>query len=986
MVREPKHGLTKVIPLLLTAVSLASIILMAIIWINFEFNRAAQLSEATAKEYNEEAELLLSLETNHISEYIEAQTSASQVKFYINIKDRVLEIWNMLTGLESDPRLAGFGQDASKVMILSVLDNLAFSDGQSGYFCTTAEGEVLMGWGPAAAASALQVSSASAPPPSDSPSPDSPAPAAPSAAPASPGGGGPDAGGAADRRGMSLDPESLGRSIESVKTVGEGFYRIDLSEAAREAGGAGETPTTFLKHYEKYDWILGASSYYSDFEDDLRRELIRWADNVSLPPEYSRLIMTLDGLVLSYSDPSVVGHRLDEEGFDPDLREALGLVVERAASQGRGHLHFSLPDPTDGGPEDCIAYFRALGSWKWVVVNWVDSSVLADNLAVQQTSMRRNLTRQITRVLIITVCVLALVAVISLVLTRKLTASVSRFTRFFNEAATSSVEMDPSEQSFAELAGLAEAANKMILERREAERRVTENEVKFRTVFEVSPQVITIMDAGGVLLEGNGEFERHAGTSLERARGRSLAELLKIPAPVWTKFLDELSRRGQVVNGRELALDKGPAGGTRLLLFGKTMTFLDREFILGLGVDITELRRAEKEKLELKEKLARSQKMEAMGLMAASVAHELNNILSGLIGYPELLLRDPDLSEAQRALADDILDAGRRAADVVGDLMTLSKGVATAKVNCDLSELAASLIETNPALSSLLASRKDILVTVEKPPEPAVVRGSPAHLRKVVQNLVVNSVEAISGSDKKGGLIVVSLANVRLDGNPGPFVGFSPGDYVRLRVTDDGPGIPERDLDRVFEPFYTLKGDASRGLGLALVDLIVRDHGGAVEVKSDGKNTSFTVYLASSAERARKKTPGPLSELKGRGQKILVVDDVDIQRKLAQKMLKTLGYDPHSVSSGEEALEYLKKSDADLVILDMIMDPGINGRQTYEAILAIKPNQKAIIASGMAENDEVVRAQALGASSFVAKPYSIEDIAGAVYKALHAEA
>jgi CheY-like chemotaxis protein len=314
--------------------------------------------------------------------------------------------------------------------------------------------------------------------------------------------------------------------------------------------------------------------------------------------------------------------------------------------------------------------------------------------------------------------------------------------------------------------------------------------------------------------------------------------------------------------------------------------------------------------------------------------------------------------------------------------MTLSKGVASTKEAVNLHEIASALVDSPQIRNAAAAVGAPVTIDVAKPKKPPVVKASPRHLRKVVASLLVNSVEALSRREG-GGRIDVRFERIKLTSNPGSFQRFAPGDYVRFSVTDDGPGVPPEEKSRIFEPFYTRKSGAGRGLGLALVELVVREHGGAVEVDSSSEGSTFAVYLPAAAEAARRKASPALDEYKGEGQRILVVDDVDIQRKLAQKMLKTLGYEPCSVASGEEAIEYLKSSDADLVILDMIMDPGINGRQTYEAILAIKPGQKAIIASGMAESDEVVKAQALGASHFVSKPYSMEDIAGAVFKALH---
>jgi signal transduction histidine kinase/ActR/RegA family two-component response regulator len=408
------------------------------------------------------------------------------------------------------------------------------------------------------------------------------------------------------------------------------------------------------------------------------------------------------------------------------------------------------------------------------------------------------------------------------------------------------------------------------------------------------------------------------------------------------------------------------------------MPLLEESPVLWVGVDVTARRLAEIERAELQERLARSRTMESMGRMATTVAHELNNILSALIGYPELLLEDETLSPAHKAQVREIMDAGHRASAVVGDLLTLASGVATAKARVRVDDLIAKVVTGQGLTKALSASPKPVAVETRLDSK-AVVKGSQAHLRKVVANLVQNAIDALAD---RGGRIVVSSRLVRLDEDPGGFEAFSPGDHLELTVADDGPGIPQADLPRIFEPFLSNKPGSGHGLGLALVQLTVREHGGAVSISTSPEGTTFKVLLP--AKLAGPERPAASREqLKGRGQKILVVDDVDIQRKLAQKMLKSLGYDPHAVSSGEEAVDFLRDHDVDLIILDMIMDPGINGRQTYEAILSFKPWQKAIIASGMAESDEVLRAQSLGASQFVSKPYTLDEIAGAVHKALH---
>jgi signal transduction histidine kinase/ActR/RegA family two-component response regulator len=425
--------------------------------------------------------------------------------------------------------------------------------------------------------------------------------------------------------------------------------------------------------------------------------------------------------------------------------------------------------------------------------------------------------------------------------------------------------------------------------------------------------------------------------------------------------------------------ESGPGGKTIFLVFAKLMPFLEERLILWVGVDVTASRLAELEKAELEEKLSRSRTMESMGRMAASVAHELNNILSALIGYPELLLKDESLPEAQKAQIAEIMDAGHRASAVVGDLLTLSRGVATAKGPVDLNQIADSAINGPMAARTLAAAARPVAVTASLAAK-AAVKASPVHVKKVVSNLLQNAIEILSES---GGHVEVSTSDLRLDKPSGDDAALAAGDYVCLEVADDGPGIAEADLPHIFEPFYTKKPGSGRGLGLALVDLTVREHGGASSVLTSPRGTTFRVLLPAMTKAEKPGRPIKHPELKGSGQRILIVDDVDIQRKLAQRMLKTLGYETLAVSSGEEAVVYLKEHDVDLIILDMIMDPGINGRQTYEEILSFKPGQKAIIASGLAENAEVARAQALGASHFVSKPYTLADIAGAVHKALH---
>ncbi|MEQ8203609.1 MAG: response regulator, partial [Smithellaceae bacterium] len=203
-------------------------------------------------------------------------------------------------------------------------------------------------------------------------------------------------------------------------------------------------------------------------------------------------------------------------------------------------------------------------------------------------------------------------------------------------------------------------------------------------------------------------------------------------------------------------------------------------------------------------------------------------------------------------------------------------------------------------------------------------------------------------------------------------------DYTVLIVSDTGSGISVNDIDKIFEPFYTKKvmGRSGTGLGLAVVWGTVKDHHGYIDVQSrENEGSTFTLYFPVTREEPAQAEKA-VSHLayRGKGESILVVDDVKEQRQLAMSMLEKLGYQVRAVAGGEAAIEYLKTEKADLVVLDMIMYPGIDGFETYRRIRKIHPRQKAIIVSGFTETDRVRKLQEIGAGEFVRKPYTMEKI------------
>jgi len=262
------------------------------------------------------------------------------------------------------------------------------------------------------------------------------------------------------------------------------------------------------------------------------------------------------------------------------------------------------------------------------------------------------------------------------------------------------------------------------------------------------------------------------------------------------------------------------------------------------------------------------------------------------------------------------------------------------------------------------------------------ILGSSTHLSKTVMNLVSNAAEAMP----EGGKLSISTENRYIDRPIRSHDDIKEGDYIVLTISDTGTGIPPGDIEKIFEPFYTKKkmGRSGTGLGMAVVWGTVKDHKGYIHVQStEGKGTTFTLYFPVTREKPPEdKSSLPIESYSGNGESILIVDDMEEQRKIASGMLRELGYSVISVSSGEEAVEYLKTNKIDLLLLDMIMDPGMDGLDTYKKILEMHPGQKAIIASGFSETDRVKEVESLGAGAYIGKPLLLEKIGIAVKEEL----
>ncbi|RLF63850.1 MAG: hypothetical protein DRN30_06090, partial [Thermoplasmata archaeon] len=483
-------------------------------------------------------------------------------------------------------------------------------------------------------------------------------------------------------------------------------------------------------------------------------------------------------------------------------------------------------------------------------------------------------------------------------------------------------------QSAARLSGI-------IMERDQRETALHQSENKYRTLVENLPQRLYLMDKNSVYISCSNNFAEDLGIKPEQIVGTTDYD-----------YFSKADAENYQHNDRRIIQSGSPEeiektiiinGEEKIIHTIKTPVLDEKgnvDGVLGILLDVTQQRRLEK-------KYYQAQKMESLGLLASGVAHDLNNILSGIVSYPDLLLIDLPEESPLRNPIETIRSSGLRAAAVVADLLAIARGVAVVKEPVNMNALIEDYLSATE-FEELKRIYPTVITNLSLDADLLHISGSNTHFRKVIMNLVSNAFEAT----KHDGDILISTRNRYVDKAIQGYEDVKAGEYTIFSVSDNGPGISQEDLGKIFEPFYSKKimGRSGTGLGLTVVWNVVQDFNGYIEVKSDENGTTFELYFPAIREEVKGEESLGIEGYKGNGETILIVDDQANQREIASAIISKIGYKAVAVDSGEKAVEYLNRHTVDLVLLDMIMDPGINGLETYKRIIEIHPGQKAIIA------------------------------------------
>jgi len=515
-----------------------------------------------------------------------------------------------------------------------------------------------------------------------------------------------------------------------------------------------------------------------------------------------------------------------------------------------------------------------------------------------------------------------------------------------------------------------------LLAHAEAETQLRESEEKYRNLVSSLPEGIFIVRKRKIVFVNPG---------MERLTGYDVDELLGKDADLFfltdqTCDLDGTAKPVEFFihrDGRKIFVEKSFV----------EIVYDSAPALLFSVRDITEKRIATLEKNRLQKELEQSKKMEAFGILAGGVAHDLNNVLSGLSSIPDIILMDLPKGSHLIEPVELIKDSGRRALAIVDELLTLARGSVQIREPVQFNDLIENYLNS---LEFMELQRNNPKVEIIKHygSELPLIMASKIHIQKIIMNLIPNAVEALG---EKPGKIVLETrpAQFRRQRIKGYEI-IENGRFLRFTVMDTGHGISKEDRDHIFEPFYSKKilGRSGTGLGLSIVWNVVHDHKGYIHVGCSKGRTFFTLYFPLPDQRdmeAVKVDPiftGTFSDYSGNHEAVLVVEDLPSQQKIAANMLRRLGYKVDVVSTGEEAVSYAGSHKIDLVVLDMNLSDGLNGWETYEQLLLIDPKIKAIITSGQTMGRDIEKAKSLGAGDFIKKPYWLQDLGLAIQKEL----
>lgn len=492
------------------------------------------------------------------------------------------------------------------------------------------------------------------------------------------------------------------------------------------------------------------------------------------------------------------------------------------------------------------------------------------------------------------------------------------------------------------------------------------SEIRYRNLFENASDGIFIYDLkNGRLLEVNKAACELLGYCREELMQKSLADLLTPEnANKASKRIDKLRRCGHIFFETAYICHDG----SHIPLEASTSLIEHNEkpAIITFARDITDRKHVEEEKKRLETQLVQAQRVEAIGTLAAGIAHNFNNLLMGIQGNTSIILLDMKSDHPHYKNLNNIEKLVQNGSKLTSHLLGYAREGRYETKSVSLNRIVKETLDT------FHAAKKEIRLHMELSENLFCIKADQGQIEQILLNLYVNAADAMPG----GGDIFLETKNVTYKDMSDKPYGPIPGNYVLLTVRDTGVGMDKETMKRVFEPFFTTKGLArGTGLGLASTYGIIKAHGGYIDVDSkEGHGTAFSIYLPATKMALKERVEKNKEILKGK-ETVLLVDDENLIADTGEQMLKILGYKVLLARGGQDALEQYEnnKENIGIVILDMVM-PDMGGGETYDRMKEIDPDVKVLLSSGYSIDGEASEILQRGCNAFIQKPFRMEQL------------
>ena len=925
-IMKTKYGITETFLYSMVILAVVSVSLVGCFWIMNEYEKFKKEEIALREEYVESQKSLIKHETGQVIDYVGFKISQAETRLKQTIRNRTHEAYDIALNLYNQHRATRSPAELKKI-ITDALRPIRYNNQRGYYFITRLDGvEVLFADRPEMEGKNLIDLQ--------------------------------------DTQGKFVIRDMIAITRES----GEGFYHYSWTKPNQ--AGQDFPKIAFIKHFEPFDWLIGTGEYLDDVLNDIQQEILTRIEKIAFGEDGYIFAVQWNGL-------SLVEPQKGKNMIDITDANGVKIVQEliKAAKSGGGYVSYVMPKFDRDTAYNKLSYTRPIPEWQWLVGAGVNMDKIETVIAQKRALLRERVKSDIFKIISILFAVLLFVLLIVKLISNRNKKNFNLFAAFFSKAATESVKLESEKFHFKEFETLAEAANRMIIERNEAETALRQSERNYRQLVQSANSIIMRMDTAGRVIFFNQYAQNFFGYSAADILGKNVIGTI-VPPKDRTGFdlkqmIDDIGTHPERYVSNEN--ENIRRNGERVRVAWMNKAIYDDESnvreILCVGIDVTQ-------KWQLEKRLAQAQKMEAIGTLAGGIAHDFNNILSAIMGYTELSLIDIPPDSAVRNNLKQVLKAGGRAKELVQQILTYSR-----QRENEMQPVKINLI-VNEALKLLRASLPSTIQINHNITSNLAVLSDPTNIHQVIMNLCTNAGHAMQ---ENGGLLEVSLSDVTLDADFfKDHPGLNPGKFVRLTVSDTGHGMSPDIIDRIFDPFFsTKKKGEGTGMGLSVVHGIVKSHGGTLTVDSTpGQGSVFNAFFP--AIESEWAPDNDHADLMVTGtETILFVDDEAFQADIAKQMLSRLGYRLTTCTSSVEALELFRQSPEkfDLVITDMTM-PQMTGDVLARELISIRPDIPIIVCTGYSDRIDTDMANEIGIRELLMKPVVMKDIAQCIRRAL----